>query len=502
MFRWSFIVLVISLLVACGSGERYEPPSDAGMGEKFTPNSLVNTKITLSHTQVTAAGTRVTQASVDKTILRFDANRFSVIAEDGLTLPSVYGYRLSQDPKHIWITSTNGVDGYEFELLFTSKTSGTFEETYTGFDGVVAFYREGSFNLEQEDFSFLPQTIVNTNFHLNFESVVSNALEEESPVVGERLEMRFFKNSQAVLEQSNLLPLQTEADYSFNRIDASSLAIQGQYKNTGHSYKVTARFDGLTSGTFSLDINNGEATASGKFDTIKFTPIDKFELQGEFLGRSLIKSTNTSIEYPYNVYLPPDYSDSEKHYPVIYVTDGQWYSDFAYLLEKKSKEFIMVSIEQGPRDRRMIDYLPEGHDAYTKFLKEELIPLIESTYRTNGERSFTGVSAGGLLGAHLLSIEPIGEPYFKNYLLIDGAMWAITNSMLSKEASRFQQSKSLAVNILLAGTPQGNGWSVNLFEMRYRDRHYDNLFISNQEFRVTHDEMGPLAFDSLIDNLQ
>ena len=499
------IVLILGIFqVACGSGSRVNigsgNNSSASSIEKLTPQSFLNRKITLEYTQVLpTGGTWI--SSTDKTTLHFGGTQFTVRAEDGLTLPTVYGYRFTSNESRVWITSINGQDVYNFELKFNTQNSGTFNETYTDFGGTLAFYREGNFILNEETFGFLPPSIINTNFHLDFETATSSLSEEESPVVGERLEIKFHKDSQSIFEQSNLFPLQTEGDYSVKTVDESTLEIQGKYLNTGHQYKLIAHFDNLTSGSFTFSINDDEATASGKFNTIKFTPIEKFELQGNFVGRSIIKSINTNIEYPYNVYLPPNYNTSEKTYPVIYVTDGQWYSDFAYLLESKAKDVIMVSIEQGPRDRRMIDYLPEGHVAYTKFLKEEFIPLIENSYRTNGDRTFTGVSAGGLLGAYLLSVEPVGDPYFKNYILIDGAMWAITNNIINQEVLRFQSSKSLAVNAHLAGSPQGNGWSVKLFQERYENRIYDNLTIFYEEFRVSHDEMGPLAFDSLIDKL-
>jgi predicted alpha/beta superfamily hydrolase len=161
----------------------------------------------------------------------------------------------------------------------------------------------------------------------------------------------------------------------------------------------------------------------------------------------------------------------------------------------------MVAIDEGPKDRRMKDFLSEGSPLYTKFLKEEFIPLIESSYRGNSERTFVGVSAGGLLGAYLLSVEPVGVPYFKNYMLIDGAMFGVTTSIIAVEEERFALSNSLAVNVLLAATPQGNGWYVNAYEKRYSSRRYSDFHIFTKEFRVTHDEMGPLAFNDLIDSL-
>ena len=86
-------------------------------------------------------------------------------------------------------------------------------------------------------------------------------------------------------------------------------------------------------------------------------------------------------------------------------------------------------------------------------------------------------------------------------MLIDASMFGVTTSIIASEEARLRLSNSLAVNVLLAATPQGNGWFVNDFQQRYLGRNYLNFNISNKEFRVTHDEMGPLAFDALIDSL-
>lgn len=491
MLQQIIYVLFIALLTACGGGGGGSSvPTSSSVStstESFATLSLRNTKITLNYT-----------AAIDVTVLNFESSRITVKASDGKTLPSIYGYNSSVTGNMASVSSLNGGDGYRFDFVYQNKNSGTFRETYTGFDGIVHL-RNGNFTLQDEPFSLLPANIINNRYHLKFKTANSSLTAEESPITGENFEMNFFKDNYVIIKPSNILPHEVEANYSVSSIDSFTLEINGIYTNTKHAYKLTAHFDSLMAGTFILNIDDGKAIATGDFDTIKITPIDKPGMKGNFVGLSAITSSNTKITYTYNVYLPPGYKTSGKNYPVIYVTDGQWYADFAYLLDKKSKDVIMVSIGQGPTNRRMIDFLPDGHLSYTKFLKEELIPSIESAYRTNLERTFTGVSAGGLLGAYLLSVEPAGVPYFKNYMLIDGSMFAVTPAMIAAEETRFRLSNSLVVNVLLAGTPQGNGWFVNAFEQRYRSRSYSNFQISNKEFRVTHDEMGPLAFDDLID---
>ena len=69
----------------------------------------------------------------------------------------------------------------------------------------------------------------------------------------------------------------------------------------------------------------------------------------------------TGIEYPYHVYLPVGYAASTERYPLLVATDGQWsFPAFARMLDQRRKPMILVSIEQGPGDRRAIDYTPRA----------------------------------------------------------------------------------------------------------------------------------------------
>jgi predicted alpha/beta superfamily hydrolase len=115
------------------------------------------------------------------------------------------------------------------------------------------------------------------------------------------------------------------------------------------------------------------------------------------------------------VWLPPSYDkNSKKHYPVLYMHDGQnvfdpataftgydWRVDEvadSLIKLKKIEEVIVVGIYNSP------DRLPEYSDsplgsAYMEFVISVVKPLIDSTYRTRSGREYTGVigsSLGGL----------------------------------------------------------------------------------------------------------
>ena len=126
------------------------------------------------------------------------------------------------------------------------------------------------------------------------------------------------------------------------------------------------------------------------------------------------------------VYLPPDYGQSDKKYPVLYMHDGQNLFDayYAYSGEWGVDEsldslhaqsgfgLIVVGIDNGS-DKRMNEYSPwrnqkfgdpEG-EPYVDFVVQTLKPLVDKTYRTLPDPGHTGImgsSMGGLISHYAL----------------------------------------------------------------------------------------------------
>ncbi|MPW38859.1 phosphonate ABC transporter ATP-binding protein [Thermococcus sp. 101 C5] len=123
------------------------------------------------------------------------------------------------------------------------------------------------------------------------------------------------------------------------------------------------------------------------------------------------------------VYLPPDYNQSDRRYPVLYMHDGQnlfdqatsfageWQVDetLERLFEEKGFAIIVVGIDNGG-EKRIDEYAPwvnaeyerggEG-DAYVRFIVETLKPYIDSHYRTlPDETGIMGSSLGGLISLY------------------------------------------------------------------------------------------------------
>jgi predicted alpha/beta superfamily hydrolase len=141
----------------------------------------------------------------------------------------------------------------------------------------------------------------------------------------------------------------------------------------------------------------------------------------------LKKSRNISV------ILPSDYHKSpEKKYPVVYMHDaqnlfgegsvyGNWEIDKRLsLLKKQGKpDVIIVAINHG-EENRQVEYSPYKNKVkgqgmrYATFIVRTLKPYIDSLYRTQPERQFTGIggsSMGGLISIYtgMMYPESIGR---------------------------------------------------------------------------------------------
>ncbi len=131
-----------------------------------------------------------------------------------------------------------------------------------------------------------------------------------------------------------------------------------------------------------------------------------------------LKYTNNAI-----VYLPPSYyKDSKKHYPVFYLISGTTDTEEVYykvgrvnyildnlLAEGKAKEMIVVLPYGNPN--KLLPAMPEkgmpmtgfGTDVFSNDLNNDLMPYIESHYRTINDRdhrAIGGFSRGGNQGLY------------------------------------------------------------------------------------------------------
>lgn len=118
------------------------------------------------------------------------------------------------------------------------------------------------------------------------------------------------------------------------------------------------------------------------------------------------------------VSLPKDYET----YPVLYVLDGNEFSLLEAIMvtwELRAK-MIIVAILNTDRDRDMMplstptyEVTNPGAENFLSFIGNELIPHIEKSYRSNGQRTIRGCSLSGLFIMYAFLEKP---ELFDNYI--------------------------------------------------------------------------------------
>ena len=155
------------------------------------------------------------------------------------------------------------------------------------------------------------------------------------------------------------------------------------------------------------------------------------------------------------IYLPPNYNNSQKSYPVVYMHDaqnlfadstsfvGEWHVDETLdsLYHSDGLELIVVGIDNGGQ-HRISEYTAWRHEkygggqgaAYADFIVNELKPMIDTTYRTRPvQNAVVGSSLGGLISHYMIFKYP---EVFNKAGILSPSYW------FSDELVSFTESKS------------------------------------------------------------
>ena len=160
----------------------------------------------------------------------------------------------------------------------------------------------------------------------------------------------------------------------------------------------------------------------------------------ELPERVTVKSQVLGEERSVLVRLPPGYAArAGERFPVLYMTDGdahiQHTSGTVSFLARNARmpEMIVVGISNTDRTRDLtptrVEQVPGnpnarfptsgGADKFLKFIETELIPLVESKYRTQPFRALAGHSLGGLFAVHTMLTRP---ELFNSYIAVSPSL--------------------------------------------------------------------------------
>ncbi|CAN5820213.1 hypothetical protein BH11GEM1_BH11GEM1_02750 [soil metagenome] len=175
------------------------------------------------------------------------------------------------------------------------------------------------------------------------------------------------------------------------------------------------------------------------------------------------------------IYTPPSYRDTLhalQRYPVLYLLDGDaHFHSVTGLLQILGTgvngtyvvpEMIVVAIPNTDRTRDLTPTHTElalngkpnaafktsgGGPSFLRFMKTELIPFIDSSYRTAPYRVLVGHSFGGLATIEALYAMP---ETFNAYVAIDPSLWW-DNRQLLRQAPDYFKTAKLSARALFVG---------------------------------------------------
>lgn len=227
-------------------------------------------------------------------------------------------------------------------------------------------------------------------------------------------------------------------------------------------------------------------------------------IKGHYSDVQHINSTITGVTYPYHIYLPSSYNNNpNKPYPVMYALDGQWsFRGAATKFDKKSIQAILVAIEQGPDNRRNIDYRVPGIAEYINFFRTEFMPAIEQKYRVDpAQRTMVGTSFGGIASTAFLFTDNHLSPVFNYVVANDPAYWHKPKGLFYLLDNRLKQSPKIDTQFLVTSASQGNVKSVKKFIKAVNKRDIENFELIHQRYSTTHKKIVETSLDDTLERI-
>jgi len=130
---------------------------------------------------------------------------------------------------------------------------------------------------------------------------------------------------------------------------------------------------------------------------------------GKIIQEKTVKSTILNKNVNYTIYVPADYDQSQRTYPVVYLLHGYTDDNTAWLQFGEVNRYADKAIAEGTIPP-MIIVMPDadssfyinsydGKEKYEDFFTKEFIPAIEKTWRIKAQKRFRGI-AGLSMGGY------------------------------------------------------------------------------------------------------
>ncbi|MFN2399900.1 MAG: alpha/beta hydrolase [Gemmatimonadaceae bacterium] len=174
-----------------------------------------------------------------------------------------------------------------------------------------------------------------------------------------------------------------------------------------------------------------------------------------------------------NIYLPPAYAQSpDTRLPVLYIPDGGMGEDFLHVAglvqvlagNGTMQPFLLVGIENTQRRRdltgptqssedRKIAPRVGGSAAFRRFIRSELMPIVNTRYRTTTETAIMGESLAGLFVVETFFVEP---DLFDTYVAFDPSLWWNNEELVRSAVQRLPAGGASQSTLFLASSGEND----------------------------------------------
>lgn len=172
-----------------------------------------------------------------------------------------------------------------------------------------------------------------------------------------------------------------------------------------------------------------------------------------------------------NVWLPPGYDPAKPAPATVYLLDGGLDQDFGHIaglgqLASISWTFgpmIVVGVQTKDRraeltpqaqDARYLSAFPESGQAerFRRFLRDEVMPFVESRYGATERKTLMGESLAGLFVVDTLLSQP---GLFDDYVAVSPSLWWDDRLPMRAAAQRLAESRPVGRRLYLAVGDEG-----------------------------------------------
>ncbi len=219
-----------------------------------------------------------------------------------------------------------------------------------------------------------------------------------------------------------------------------------------------------------------------------------------------LTADSNSQQYKLFIALPLDYNECENTYPVLYKTDANgtfaWITQMARVMQlpfaKELPEIIIVGIGypvsafRDAFDLRGRDLTPTSHESvpgsggaeyFLTFIRDQVIPFVESTYRADPEdRALEGYSYGGLFGLYSMFTQP---QIFRRYIVGGPSIGYDNQVLLQFEEQYAKGNKDLPARTFMGVGGLESPAALSAFWRlisAIKSREYENMVLETHVF--------------------